>query len=104
MQEKITLVVISGTTNRVVEISRTYLGTVGSSSLSSTNPSIEFTLEPKGDYVLFHVGKELKPGVYRFEFQPESVGGINGILGKPTPTPTQPPVPLPVQKWIFVVK
>lgn len=103
MQEQITLVVMSGTSSRTVQLPRTFLGTVNTDILSVTNPAVTFTLEPKGDYALLHVEKELKSGVYRFEFQPEIVIS-SGIFLEPTPTPTVPPIPIPTQKWIFVVK
>ena len=104
MQEQITLVVMSGTSSRTVQLPRTFLGTVDREILSFTNPSITFTLEPKGDYALLHIDKELKSGVYRFEFRPDIVISGGGIFLEPTPTPTVPPVPIPTQKWVFVVK
>jgi len=103
MQNQITLVVMSGTNSRTVQLPRTYLGTVDSNILSVTNPSVKFTIEPKNDYVLLHVDRELKSGVYRFEFQTENVISV-GLFLEPTPTPTLPPVPIPTQKWVFVVK
>ena len=104
MQEQITLIVMSGTNSRTVQLSRTYLGTVDNNILSVTNPSVTFTLEPKNDYVLLHVDRELKSGVYRFEFQAENVISGGGIFFEPTSTPTLPPIPIPTQKWVFVVK
>jgi len=104
MQEQITLIVMSGTNSRTVQLSRTYLDTVDSNILSVTNPSVKFTLEPKSDYVLLHVERELISGVYRFEFQIENVISVGGIFLEPTPTPTLPPIPIPTQKWVFVVK
>lgn len=104
MQEQITLIVMSGTNSRTVQLSRNYLGTVDSNTLSVTNPSVQFTLEPKNDYVLLHVDRELKSGVYRFEFQAENIISGGGLFLEPTPTPTLPPIPMPTQKWVFVVK
>lgn len=104
MQDEITLIVMSGTNSRTVQLPRTYLGTVDSNVLSVTNPSVKFAMEPKNDYVLLHVDKELKSGVYRFEFQVENVISGGGIFLEPTPTPTLPPIPIPTQKWVFVVK
>ena len=104
MQDQVTLIVMSGTNSRTVQLPRTYLGTVDSSILSVTNPSVIFTIEPKSDYVLLHVDIELKSGVYRFEFQTQDVIGGGGMLFEPTPTPTLPPIPVPTQKWVFVVK
>ena len=103
MQDQITLVVMSGTNSRTVQLPRTYLGTVDNDILLVTNPSVKFTIEPKNDYVLLHVDRELQPGVYRFEFQTENVIS-GGVLFGPTPTPTLPPVPIPTQKWVFVIK
>jgi uncharacterized SAM-binding protein YcdF (DUF218 family) len=104
MQDQITLVVMSGTNSRTVQLPRTYLGTVDSNILSVTNPSVKVTIEPKDDYILLHVDRELKSGVYRFEFQTENVISVGGIFFEPTPTPTLPPIPIPTQKWVFVVK
>lgn len=104
MQDKITLIVMSGTNSRTVQLPRTYLGTVDSNILSVTNPSVKFTIEPKNDYILLHVDRALKSGVYRFEFQAETVVSGDGIFFEPTPTPTLPPIPLPTQKWVFVVE
>jgi hypothetical protein len=80
------------------------MGTVDSTLSSFTNPPTKFTLEPKDDYVLLHVDKELKPGVYRFEFQPETVIHAGSLLFGPTLTPTALPTPMSTHKWIFVVK
>lgn len=104
MQDQITLVVMSGTSSRTVQLPRTYLDTVDNNILSVTNPSVKFTIEPKNDYILLHVYRELKSGVYRFEFQAETVISVGGIFFEPTPTPTLPPIPIPTQKWVFVVK
>jgi hypothetical protein len=104
MQEQVTLIVMSGTNSRTVQLPRNYLGTVDSSILSATNPSVKFTIEPKNDYILLRVDRELKSGVYRFEFKTQDVVDGSGILFEPTPTPTLPPIPLPTQKWVFVVK
>jgi hypothetical protein len=104
MQDQVTLIVMSGTNSRTVQLPRNYLGTVDSNILSVTNPSVKFTIEPKSDYILLHVDRELKSGVYRFEFQTQDdIGGV-GILFEPIPTPTLPPIPMPTQKWVFVVK
>ena len=104
MQEQVTLIVMSGTNSRTIQLPRTYLGTVDSNMLSITNPSVKFTIEPKDDYILLHVDKELQSGVYRFEFQTENIISVGGILFESTPTPTPPPVPIPTQKWVFVIK
>ena len=104
MQEQVTLIVMSGTISRTIQLPRTYLGTVDSNMLSITNPSVKFTIEPKDDYILLHVDKELQSGVYRFEFQTENIISVGGILFESTPTPTPPPVPIPTQKWVFVIK
>lgn len=104
MQNQVTLLVMSGTNSRTVQLPRTYLGTVDESIYFVTNPSVKFTIEPKNDYVLLRVDRELKSGVYRFEFQVETVISGGGIFFEPTPTPTLPPIPIPTQKWVFVVK
>jgi hypothetical protein len=104
MQEQITLTVMSGTNSRTIQLPRTYLGTVNN---DFSFPSfVKFTIEPNNDYVLVHLDKELKPGVYRFEFQTENyvIGTGIGVYFEPTPTPTMPPIPIPTQKWVFVVK
>lgn len=102
MQEQITLTVMSGTNSRTVQLPRTYLGTVNNGF--SFTSIVKFTIEPKNDYVLLHLDRELKPGVYRFEFQPENNNAVIGLSFEPTPTPTMPPIPIPPQKWVFVVK
>lgn len=104
MQEKVGLVVLSGTSHRTVDIPRTFRGTVGTTTLIMTNRSVSFTLEPQDNYVLLHVDKEMKPGVYRFEFQADNIRDVDALPFQPTPTPTEIPTPLPAQKWIFVVK
>ena len=104
MREKVTLVVLSGTSHRTVEMPRTFRETVGSSNSLITSSSKSFSIEPKEQYVLLYVDREMKPGVYRFEFQADNIQGGGALLIQPTPTPTQPPMPLPTQKWIFVVK
>lgn len=104
MQDQVNLIVMSGTYIRKVQLPRTYLDTVANDIFSMTNPSIRFTIEPKNDYVLIHPDKELKPGVYRFEFQTETVIVGGGIFFEPTPSPTSPPVPIPAGKWVFIVK
>lgn len=105
MQEKVSLVIMSGTNNRIIEIPRTYLGTIDYGILSVTNQPITFSIQPVKDYVLLKVDQELKPGVYRFYFQNQNViDGGGALTFEPTPTPTLPPIPLPTQKWMFVVK
>lgn len=101
MQEKITLIVMSGTNSRSVQLPRTYLGTVDNDIASLSNRSVKFTIEPKNDYILLRLDKELKPGVYRFEFQIDNY--IISLEDGFTPTST-PIIPIPTQKWVFIVK
>ena len=105
MEEQITLIVMSGTNSRTIQVPRNYLGTVDYEMMSITNPSVHFSLEPKNDYILLHIDNELSSGVYRFEFKlSNTYTNSSGLFFGPTSTPTQPPIPIPTQKWIFVVK
>lgn len=103
MKEEIVIEVVSGTNTRTVRLPRTFRDTV-SELMSVMNPISTFTIEPKDDYLLIHTNRELMPGIYRFEFQEDEIMGTSGIFFESTPTPTLRPIPLPSQKWVFVVQ
>jgi membrane-associated protease RseP (regulator of RpoE activity) len=64
---------------------------------------VSFRLEPRGDFVLLFTEEDLEPGAYAVEFPLEVVHRY-GVGLEPTATPTVPPIPLPQDKWIFVVR
>jgi hypothetical protein len=100
MKESVSLSVVRGTSNFIVQLPRTYRETVG-----GTPRTVNFDIEPAGEYVLLKVTQSLKPGLYVFEFSLIDVFSFWASSSfNPTPTPTQPPIPLPVQKWLFVVE
>ena len=104
MQDQVTLIILSGTNSRTIQLPRTFLETVDSNLLSITNTSVKYSIEPKSDHVILHVDRELISGVYRFEFQAENTISASWNTFEPTPTPTLPPIPIPPQKWVFVIK
>lgn len=102
MKEKIVLQVLSGTSTRNVELAMSFRDTLVAGSYIY-NENVKFTVEPKDRYILVHPDKKMQAGVYRFEFIDDTIYSP-GIMIGPTPTPTLPPIPLPPQKWIFVVR
>jgi hypothetical protein len=104
MKQNVILEVLSGTSSRRIELPMSFRNIV------SPNPYLmpedrSFTVEPKDGYVLIHIDRDLEPGLYRFEFSENQNIVIGNYIGiGPTPLPTFTPVPLPLQKWIFMVK
>jgi hypothetical protein len=120
MSDRIQLEVIIGTNTKVVELPRTYLPTIDPTWVQMTFPPINFHVEPMGDYVLIHPEKAMELGAYRFEFfAPSNVvscglclPNVGGISIGPTPIPPPPltpiptvaPIPVPTQKWAFILR
>jgi hypothetical protein len=104
MKEMVSLTFLRGTALRTVELPRTYRESVGKNFISTFYTTKEISIEPKGDYVLIHLGEILNPGAYHFEFYREDPIVINGAAFGKTSVPTETPVPLPPQKWLFIVE
>jgi membrane-associated protease RseP (regulator of RpoE activity) len=122
MAENITLVVLSGTQNKTINLPRTYTATITPQfiTMQVQPPVINYSIELMDAYVIILLNSPLPSGVYRFEF----IGPYNGPsygLGLPatgcigmSPCPTQPPtatplptavpITIPNQKWVFVIK
>ena len=103
MRQSVTLEVAAGTTVRTVVLPRTYRGYANEFPLFRMDPRVSFRLEPRGDFVLLYIEEDLEPGAYAVEFPLEVVHRY-GITLEPTPTATVPPIPLPQDKWIFIVQ
>lgn len=77
-QSEITINVLSGTTERVVILPRTYR--LSGDNFKTNSPISSITVEPSGDYVLLKTTWALESGIYRIEFKQNKT-----------------------QKWIFIV-
>lgn len=77
-QSEITINVLSGTTERVVTLPRTFR--LSGDNFKTNTPISSISFEPNGDYVLLKVTWPLEPGIYRIEFEQNKT-----------------------QKWIFIV-
>ena len=103
MHQGVTLEVAAGTNVRTVVLPRTYRGYTSEFTLFRMDSRVSFRLEPRGDFVLLFTEEDLEPGAYAVEFPLEVVHRY-GVGLEPTATPTVPPIPLPQDKWIFVVR
>ena len=66
-QSEITINVLSGTTERVVILPRTYR--LSGDNFKTNSPISSITVEPSGDYVLLKTTWALESGIYRIEFK-----------------------------------
>ena len=78
-QNEITIEVLSGTTERLVTLPRSYR--LSGDNFKTNRAISSFTIEPNGDYVLLKVTWPLNPGIYRLEFEQNET-----------------------QKWLFIVR
>ena len=104
MQERITLLVISGTTSREVTLPRTFRDFPSGMLNTTLQRAISFSIKPESGYVLLHPDRELEPGTYVLVFRPRPYHGSSLQMFGPTSTPTPLPIPIPEDLWAFVIK
>jgi len=104
MQERITLLVISGTTSREVTLPRTFRDFPTGMLNTTLQRAISFSIKPESEYVLLHPDRELEPGTYVLVFRPRPYHGSSLQMFGPTSTPTPLPIPIPEDLWAFVIK
>jgi hypothetical protein len=104
MQAQITMEVVSGTTARTVTLPRTYRNYTSDLILLDLEDDVWFSLETGADYVLLCPEHDLQPGTYVLEFRGEPPIPEIGWPFGPTSTPRPTPIPMPGEKWAFVVR
>jgi hypothetical protein len=114
MCEEITLNVISGTSNKLIYLPRTYTRSINEWVIAGKRIQIKFQIEPKDDYVIIHTITGLDKGVYRLEFPGriptitptgiQLVGPIGNVGPTDTPViPTLAPTSIVPPIWAFKI-